>query len=76
MHCVPCLLDDRFAVEIDIGNLERRIAKVEAIRSPAMNLAHADLAYPGIAERQGFLHRADHHDFARMPRSQRRRRRS
>lgn len=55
-------LNDRLAVEIDAGNFERRIAEIKAGRWLAADLAHADLADPGVAKRQSFLDSTDHHN--------------
>jgi hypothetical protein len=55
-------LDACLAPEIDGRDLERRIAEVEAIGCPTSNLAHTNLADPGMTERQCFLDGADHHD--------------
>ena len=61
---MPALVrwDDRLAPEIDGGDLERRIPEIEAVRCPASNLTHTDLADTGFAERERILDRADHHD--------------
>ena len=42
-------LDDRLAVEIDAGNLERRVAEIKAVRCSTPDLTHTDLADSGFA---------------------------
>jgi len=43
-------VDNRFALEIDSEDLERRVSEVEPIGGSASNLiTHTDLAYAGLA---------------------------
>src|SRR6266436_132236 len=58
-------LDNRFTLEIDLGDLERRIPEVEPRWRPARYLTHTDLSGTSAAQRQRLFHRSNHNDARR-----------
>src|SRR5689334_14595340 len=48
-------LDYGFAVKVERGDLEGRVAEIKAIRCATPNLSDADLADPGLTQFQRFL---------------------
>ena len=57
-----CPLDDCFAAEVDLADLERRIPEIELFRGSTMNLAYTNLSDAAITECESLLDRADHND--------------
>ena len=58
-------LDNRLTLEIDLGDLERRIPEVEPRWRPARYLTHTDLSGASAAQRQRLFHRSNHNDARR-----------
>src|SRR5438128_6928005 len=58
-------LDNRLTLEIDLGDLERRIPEVEPRWRQPRYLTHTDLSGPSAAQRQRLFHRSNHNNAGR-----------